>query len=424
MVIPWLSTKSSEKLDPIFRRMKLQFVAIATLTAFIILTFVIGIINTGRQIQTYNEVQSILRVISDNDGKLPTVAKASKTLGNTLSGDTLQSFRYFSVQLSEDGILEYDTSNISDLTDQEVVTYAESLSQAKSDKGVFVHEGHHYAYRIAQKPNGQFLVVLDATLYYNNTQALLQISIWLGLISLLAFILIFSILSSSVVKPFIDNYYKQRQFITNAGHELKTPLAIISANNELVEMTAGESEWTKSTADQVTRLTGLINGLVSLARLEEQEQLNLTRLDFSSIVQDAAEDFKGPVVRDGKTFDMIIDPNIYVKADKHSLFELVTILVDNANKYCDPQGQVTVKLNQIGRRRKRAKLEISNSYQAGAQVDYDKFFDRFYRQDESHNSSNRGYGIGLSMAQSMVRLFKGSIKASYKSGMFTITVII
>ena len=239
------------------------------------------------------------------------------------------------------------------------------------------------------------------------------------------FVIIVSALSGIVIRPFIRNYEKQRRFITNAGHELKTPLAIISANTELQELMTGENEWTKSTNDQVARLTTLINSLVALSRLEEQPDIVLQDVDFSYITEDAAEDFKGPVVRDGKSFVMDITPDIHVKAEEKSLFELVTLLVDNANKYCDPEGIVTVRLRQIGRTRKRARLEVSNTYKDGKDVDYSKFFERFYRIEESHNNrEHKGFGIGLSMAQSMVKLFKGRIFASYKNDTITFTVIL
>lgn len=233
-------------------------------------------------------------------------------------------------------------------------------------------------------------------------------------------------MSGIVIRPFIRNYEKQRRFITNAGHELKTPLAIISANTELQELMIGENEWTKSTNDQVARLTNLINSLVALSRLEEHPDIVLQDVDFSYITEDAAEDFKGPVVRDGKSFVMDITSDIHVKAEEKSLFELVTLLVDNANKYCDSEGTtVTVRLRQIGRTCKRARVEVPNTYKEGKEVDYGKFFERFYRIDESHNNKeNSGFGIGLSMAQSMVELFKGRIFASYKSDTITFTVIL
>lgn len=177
----------------------------------------------------------------------------------------------------------------------------------------------------------------------------------------------------------------------------------------------------KSTNDQVERMTGLINSLVAMARLEEQPEVVLTDLNFSAIAEDAAEDFKGPVIKDGKQFVMEIQPDIHVKAEEKSLFELVTLLVDNANKYCDAGGAVSVKLSKANRLSK-ARLEISNTYAEGKNVDYSKFFERFYREDESHNNKKSGYGIGLSMAQTMVKLFKGSISVSYSGDTITFLV--
>ncbi|MFQ7167524.1 MAG: sensor histidine kinase [Streptococcus sp.] len=177
----------------------------------------------------------------------------------------------------------------------------------------------------------------------------------------------------------------------------------------------GENEWLKSTNDQVARLTNLINSLVALSRLEEQPDIVLQNVDFSYITEDAAEDFKGPVVRDGKSFVMDITPDIHVKSEGKSLFELITLLVDNANKYCDPEGTVTVRLRQIGRTCKRARLEVSNTYKEGKAVDYSKFLSVFIvLKNPIITKEHKGFGIGLSMAQSMVKLFKGRIFALIK----------
>lgn len=157
---------------------------------------------------------------------------------------------------------------------------------------------------------------MDTTSYYNSSQALFNLSILLSLFAFIFFVIIVSALSGIVIRPFIRNYEKQRRFITNAGSCLKTPLAIISVNTELQELMTGENEWIKSTNDQVARLTNLINSLVALSRLEEQPDIVLQDVDFSYITEDAADDFKGPVVRDGKSFVMDITPDIHVKSEE------------------------------------------------------------------------------------------------------------
>ncbi|MFD0845744.1 sensor histidine kinase [Streptococcus saliviloxodontae] len=408
-----------------FRSLRLRFVLLASFAVVIVLTTTVGVITGVRYLQTNTNVKSILTALVENDGDTPSLSEASKTIGTAVTEETIYSYRYFSVTLDKDGeIVKTNSRSFASFTDDEISSFAQRINKSISKSGTIHDNSVYYSYQIKKSKTGTLIVVLDSTTYYSDAFELTWVAVQIALLCMLVFMFLISSMSRYVIAPFVRNYQRQRRFITNAGHELKTPLAIISANNELVELMNGESEWTKSTADQVNRLTGLINGLVALSRLEEQPDIVLTDLDFSDITEDAAEDFKGPVIRDGKTFTMTIEPDIHVKAEEKSLFELVTLLVDNANKYCDDKGHISVTLSQIGRRRKRAKLEISNSYAQGATVDYSRFFERFYREDESHNSKRKGYGIGLSTAQSIVRIFKGRIAASFKDGVFTITVII
>lgn len=405
-----------------FRKLRLRFIATASLAILIVLFSVVGVLNSARHVQTVDEINKILTLLSDNGGSFPSISKTTSELGDTVSVDTLFQYRYFSAKMDHHGnIISLNSSNISDLTDQEVKEFLERINHSKDTRGDFSYHHHTYSYMVSETSRrSDLIVVLDSTNQFRDNMALVHLSIWMSGISFIFFVLVISIVSGKVIKPFIRNYERQRRFITNAGHELKTPLAIISANNELVELMNGESEWTKSTNDQVKRMTGLINSLVAMARLEEQPELVLTNVNFSNIARDAAEDFKGPVIKDGKEFVMDIQPNIHVKAEEKSLFELVTLLVDNANKYCDPAGKVSVTLRK--NRLSKAKLEISNTYTKGKDVDYTKFFERFYREDESHNNKTSGYGIGLSMAQTMVKLFKGNISVNYKDDTITFVV--
>ena len=405
-----------------FRKLRLRFIATASLAILIVLFSVVGVLNSARHVQTVDEINKILTLLSDNGGSFPSISKTTSELGDTVSVDTLFQYRYFSAKMDHHGnIISLNSSNISDLTDQEVKEFLERINHSKDTRGDFSYHHHTYSYMVSETSRrSDLIVVLDSTNQFRDNMALVHLSIWMSGISFIFFVLVISIVSGKVIKPFIRNYERQRRFITNAGHELKTPLAIISANNELVELMNGESEWTKSTNDQLKRMTGLINSLVAMARLEEQPELVLTNVNFSDIARDAAEDFKGPVIKDGKEFVMDIQPNIHVKAEEKSLFELVTLLVDNANKYCDPAGKVSVTLRK--NRLSKAKLEISNTYTKGKDVDYTKFFERFYREDESHNNKTSGYGIGLSMAQTMVKLFKGNISVNYKDDTITFVV--
>lgn len=406
-----------------FRKLRIRFIAIASLAILLVLFSVVGVLNSARHVQTVDEINKILNLLADNGGSFPSISKTTSELGDTVSTDTLFPYRYFSAKINQNGnIISMNSSNISDLSDQQVEEFLVKASKSRNTRDDFSFNHHTYSYLVTEDKGVKSIVVLDSTNQFNDNMTLVHLSVWMSGISFVFFVLVISIVSGKVIKPFIRNYERQRRFITNAGHELKTPLAIISANNELVELMNGESEWTKSTNDQIQRMTGLINGLVAMARLEEQPEVVLTDLNFSEIAEDAAEDFKGPVIKDGKNFVMDIQPNIHVKAEEKSLFELVTLLVDNANKYCDPGGTVSVVLSKG--RLSKAKLEISNTYAEGKDVDYSKFFERFYREDESHNNQKSGYGIGLSMARTMVKLFKGNISVNYKDDTITFVVSI
>lgn len=406
-----------------FRKLRIRFIAIASLAILLVLFSVVGVLNSARHVQTVDEINEILNLLADNGGSFPSISKTTSELGDTVSTDTLFQYRYFSAKINQNGnIISMNSSNISDLSDQQVEEFLVKASKSRNTRDDFSFNHHTYSYLVTEDKGVKSIVVLDSTNQFNDNMTLVHLSVWMSGISFVFFVLVISIVSGKVIKPFIRNYERQRRFITNAGHELKTPLAIISANNELVELMNGESEWTKSTNDQIQRMTGLINGLVAMARLEEQPEVVLTDLNFSEIAEDAAEDFKGPVIKDGKNFVMDIQPNIHVKAEEKSLFELVTLLVDNANKYCDPGGTVSLVLSKG--RLSKAKLEISNTYAEGKDVDYSKFFERFYREDESHNNQKSGYGIGLSMARTMVKLFKGNISVNYKDDTITFVVSI
>ncbi|WP_019776424.1 sensor histidine kinase [Streptococcus sobrinus] len=408
-----------------FKHLRTRIILIAAGALAIALFMYASVLSSVFYINTNKQIDSVLQILSDNHGQLDIDNQTSNQLGIN-SPEALYQYRYFSLVVDKnDHLVSASTDNIRSIRDEDVDKVLKEVLKQKYDHGRVVVNGLTFSYKETSQKNGDnLIVILDSGQFYQNSNNLRQLTYILSAASFVLFLVIFTIFSGKIIRPFIRNMEKQRRFVTNAGHELKTPLAIIQANTELQELMTGENEWSISTKDQVTRLTNLINSMVALARLEEQLEVALSDVDLSAITQDAAEDFKGPVVRDGKKFFMDIDPDIHIEAEEKSLFELVTILVDNANKYCDPDGQVSVRLSQVGRTRKRARLQVSNTYKEGKDTDYSKFFERFYREEESHNNKKKsGFGIGLSMAQSVVKLFRGRIFASYKEDTITFTVV-
>ena len=410
-----------------FRKLKIRFILLASAAIVCILLTMIAVLNSVRFLQTNGEIQAVLNILSANNGDFPSVEETAESLQNDrITIDTIYQYRYFSVVYKEDKTL-YSTNldHLSNLSKEQALSYANKVIKDSRSNGVFEVGSQFYSYQITQdsKTKRYLLVVLDSTNYLESRNDFFWLSIQLCFYSFIFFVLVVSGFSNFAIRPYIKNYENQKRFITNAGHELKTPLAIISANTELQELMTGENEWTESTKDQVKRLSNLINQMVVLARLEEQPDVTLVDVNFSEVVKKVAGNFKSIIEKASKKYEIKLQEDIHVKATEDELYELVSILIDNACKYCDEDGQIFVTLTKA-KRGKRARLTVANSYADGKNVDYSRFFDRFYREDESHNQKQPGYGIGLSMAESLVRIFKGRIWVSYKKGLIGFTVLL
>ncbi len=263
-----------------------------------------------------------------------------------------------------------------------------------------------------QEDGSTLIVVLDSTSRYGLIRIVMKYMSGVWLAVLILYIIIMGRYSRNLVQPFIENDEKQKRFITNASHELKTPLAVISANTEMNEALNGKNKWTESTRRQVGKLQTLIEDLVVLSRLDEMRDVSLAEMDLSALMSEIVESFRDVIECSGKQLIVDIEPSVRGKVDKQSFQQLVSILMDNATKYCDEEGKVEVRLVSP-KRRKGIIFTVSNTYTEGKNVDYSRFFERFYREDASHNSTKAGFGIGLSMGKEIVERLDGKIKVSY-----------
>lgn len=405
-----------------FRRLRLQFIVVATIAVSIMLISIIGILNASKYATSEKRINKILDLLSKNNGVLPDEEVVEKILGRKTNPDIIVQYRYFSAYVdSTNKVITMNTEHIANLSETDVIFYIRKILSGKNRYGNFTTtDGQKFAYKLSlHEDESKLIVVLDTTSYIEDRADLIDTSVFIFFSNLVFFIIIFVIFSGKVMMPFMENYRNQKAFITNAGHELKTPLAIISANNELCEIIGGENEWTKSTKEQVERMTDLINRLVVLARFEEKSEdksdVSEKNINFSDIVTKSANSFKSMAIKGGKNFESNIQKNLCISGDDGAIYELVNILIDNANKYCDDGGTVGVGLLQHGITFKKAKLVVYNTYKSGKGVDYSRFFERFYREDKSHNSNVSGYGVGLSIAGNIVKRHKGKIHISYKN---------
>ena len=329
------------------------------------------------------------------------------------------STRYFAVSLdSNEYVTEIKTNHIEDITQPDAEYYAK---YALRNRFGFGRTGVYY-YQVKRYDNGSFLVVyLDSTNQVNSTYRVLYAAlILIGFGVIVTFIFVWTF-SRKAIAPEIKNAELQKSFITNASHELKTPLAVIRANTEMQEMLSGETEWTQSTMRQVDRMSGLIQNLVMISRAREKEKTAWIVTDATKAVRETAETFSPVAKQDGKKLERKADENVRIIASESDIRQLTSLLVDNAIKYCDKDGSVEVTLSQKG---KGISLSVSNNYAEGKNVDYTRFFERFYRDDESHNVDHGGYGIGLSIAESLVESYNGSISVTWKDGVICFNCIL
>ncbi len=405
------------------KKLKLKFIVISTLSMMLVLVIVLGSVNIITYTNAVADIYATLEFVSEKSERDLSEKALSEWQKKKITPETQYETRYIIVDVDEKGVLvNYNDEHIAAIDEEEREMFLEPAINSRRYKGLYEYDGLNYAYLKTFKENGNIkIVIMDCTRNISAVHFFVSFSCYIGTLSVLLTMLILSFFARKAVQPLVRNIEAQKQFITNASHELKTPLAVISANTEVIEMMGGKSEWTESTVKQVQRMSELISQLVVLSRLEERQDLVLSDVDMSAETASVTESLRVVAQTQGKKMECGIDENIHVNADQKGLHELISILVDNAVKYCDEGGKVTVRLYQKGR---NVILLVANDYAKGEGVDYKRFFDRFYREDQSHNNEKQGYGIGLSMADSLVRMFKGKIQVTYKKPVISFTVIL
>lgn len=269
--------------------------------------------------------------------------------------------------------------------------------------------------------NGMTVYFMDVRETILSMRLMVTISFIIGLLGWLALLIIVVLISGRVVRPIVENTVRQKQFITDAGHELKTPLAIISANTEVLEMMYGENEWFTSIHHQTDRLSSLIKNLLVLSKAEEKSQKeSFEKVAISDIVSATVASFSAVARRSQKRLYAEVQPALNVWGNEKSIVELANILLDNAVKYAPADSKVELNLY---RKSRQVVLETTNALVPGVDVDTDRLFDRFYRSEKSRSRQTGGYGIGLSIAGAIAKSHKATISAEIEDNKIKFTVV-
>lgn len=320
--------------------------------------------------------------------------------------NAVDSARYAAVAIDKNGnIIRTDVTHISSLTEDEAAAITEALKNTASGTGTY--SGFLYRISETKRAEGKVIILLDNGMQISSFFTVLFISVGAGIFGWLMMLLLVILLSRKTIAPVARSIEKQKQFVTNAGHEIKTPLAIILANTDAMELHNGENKWSKNIRAQTLRLSGLMQNLLMLAKMDESStKLPMCEFDISTAAEDTVSAFIEPAALKGIMIEQNIKKGIRLSGNRDSIVQLMTVLLDNAVKYTESGGVIRAELYG---NEKNITLSIANTCEP---VDHpEKLFDRFYRGDSARTQKNGGYGIGLSVAQAIAELHKGSITA-------------
>ncbi len=395
-----------------FVKIRKKFICVSIFSVFLVLLIILGTINIINYTRIVNDADMIVYVLKENNGEF------GNDHGLNIPAEIPFSTRYFTVTLTENGdVRVIDLTRIVSVTSKEAVAYARELFEEGKSSGFY----KNFRYGVSELPNGEKMYIfVDRTVELENFHGFLLSSIFIGLAgTAVVFILIF-IFSDRIMQPVAESYRKQKQFITDAGHELKTPLTIIGANTEVIEMQGGESEWTKGIKEQISRLTSLTEKLIFLAKMEEQNDLPMFEFSLSDVIEESIQEFSAMAASKGIELVFDVQKGVFYTGNEEMIRRMISLLADNAIKYTDGN-VVTFSLRTEGNKKV---IEVKNPASYIAEGDMSGLFERFARGDISRNSGTGRHGIGLSVVRVIAEAHNGRLKGECRNGIAVITAIL
>ncbi|MFI3226554.1 MAG: HAMP domain-containing sensor histidine kinase [Clostridia bacterium] len=387
-----------------------KFIKISMSVVTVVLLTIAVVLNVISFRQIDDDATQITEILAQNDGSFDNMMPGTP-FKRQLPQETQFSTRYFTIRIDENNdLLSVDTRSIQMVDTDSAIEYANQVINSSKTSGF----KDNYRYQIVDKDYGKILIFIDCESQLRLFESFLISSVAIYFVALLGVFTLIVLLSKSAVAPIVQSYNKQQQFITNISHELKTPLAIIKTNTEVIECVSESSEWTESIHNQINRLSELINYLISLSKMDEGETLKL-KSDFSlsDAVNETADSFIVLAKNENRELSFNIQPNLTYSGDEQSIRVLLSILLENSVKYSTENTEISISLEE---NRSKKIITVSNFAENLKSGNYERLFERFYRLDNSRNSNTGGFGIGLAMAKTIVKNHGGDIKATSPDG--------
>ncbi len=407
------------------KKLRIKLILLTMISVIAVLAIIMTTINVSNYVKTTNDIDSIMNKLIEHGGSfddfMPDDARirTNDDANNPfrpgdMGRETPFETRFFVVTFSlTDDTTTVNVKNIS-IEEDEALSLAKSvLSKERGYK-------NYYRFRVVKDADKINIFFVDSETRLTQITTFLNLSLLISFISIVVVFIFIFLLSKKIIKPISDAYERQKRFITNAAHELKTPLTVISANNEMIELTNGESDLTLSINKQIVRMNNMVKNLSALSKIDEET--NLKKADFNLIetLDDMIESYSDSFNEKKKVIKKDYNEEIKYLGDEGLIRQLFSIILDNALKYS--KTFLNVKAYKSGKKtiisfiNDASKIEIGN---------LDKCFERFYRFDESRASMIEGSGIGLSIAKEIIELHKGDIHAiGHENNVFEIKIIL
>lgn len=406
------------------KQLQKKFVVSAMLAISVLLIVVLGGINIFNGISAKRQTDNLLSTLAQVENSaitlmLPEVKDSWNFFSSVVTQDDTLGAIYFVVRADNYGnVWSVDTTHISSVDMEEAINYTKQIYNKSDNIGSI---GRFKYMMIPTVGNlGKTYIFLDITKQVSNVWQVLFLSVGVGVLCWFAMLLLVVLLSKKAIRPIASNIEKQKQFVTDAGHEIKTPLAIIMANTDAMELCYGENKYSKNIRNQIFRLKDLTQDLLTLAKMEENSEKVKEWFSMTDLVEETLVQFVENIVKKNVVLQKNVQMNLNIKSDRGQIQRLLSILIDNANQYVSENGTIEVALQQSN---KMLVFVISNTADNLRQLQLDKIFDRFYRGDDARTQKSGGSGIGLSSALAIVQAQKGQITAQtqdYEKIIFTI----
>ena len=333
------------------------------------------------------------------------------------SPEVQYSLRFFSVHYDANGaILRVNQDYIASISESDAESYADAVLESGKTHGY--ESGYRY---LANTTEDETVVLfLNSEREVQGMRSLLWITLAIAAACLVVVFGLVVLFSRRAIAPYLKNMEAQKQFITNAGHELKTPLTAIATSADVLAMEHNGDEWVRNIQVQSGRLSKLITSLVALSRLDEENPFPVrTEFSLSDALWEIGEPFVSLAQAKGKAYTQDIADNLTVTGDRTAIQQMISILLDNALKYSPDGGSISLTARRSG---KKAEITVSNTVDEKQSIDTARLFDRFYRADESHSNAVSGTGIGLSIAKATAQAHGGTISAKQEGNALRFTV--